>query len=98
MAAPKSLGGLVASVEVETEDWHAALSAVRKHAAGKKDLPLLKAVHVVIKPGENVYVMATDRFTVGLGLVSVWEDHLQTGEIVEVDLSPENVDDLQIFK
>jgi hypothetical protein len=41
MGAPKSLTGLVASIEVETRDWHACLSAVRKHAGPKDDLPLL---------------------------------------------------------
>ena len=46
MPAPKSLAGLVASVEVRTTDLYAALKAVQPHTAPKDDLPLLAAVHV----------------------------------------------------
>jgi len=99
MAPPRtSTAPLLASVEVETKDWHAALSAVRKHVAGKDELALLQAVHVVIHPGANLYVLGTDRFTVGCAVVSAWEDHVGTGESVEIDLSPTDVADLNIFK
>lgn len=98
MGAPKSRTGLLASIEVETADWHAGLSAVRKHAGPKDDLPLLSVVHCKASPDGNLYLMATDRYTVGMAVVSIWEDHLGTGELVEFDLGPEDVADLQIFK
>lgn len=98
MGAPKSLTGLVASVEVETKDWHAGLSAVRKHAGGKDDLPLLSVVHCTAHPDGNLYLAATDRYTVGLAVVSVWEDHVGAGELVEFDLGVDDVKDLGIFR
>ena len=94
MPPPKSRIGLEASIEVQTSDLCAALTAVKPHIGGKNDLPLLQSVHIQIHPDGNVYAMATDRYTLGLAIVSVWEDHLATGEETTVDLSPEDVADL----
>lgn len=92
MGAPKSRTGLLASIEVDTADWYAGLKAVRPHVAKPdQDIPILTGVHVRIDPDGNVYVMATDRYTAGIAIVSIWEDHLKTGEVVEFDLSTEDV-------
>jgi len=92
MGAPKSRTGLLASIEVETADWYAGLKAVRPHAAKPdQEIPILTGVHVRIDPDGNAYLMATDRYTAGIAIVSIWEDHLKTGEVVEFDLSPEDV-------
>jgi len=98
MGAPKSRTGLLASIEVETRDWHAGLSAVRKHTGPKDDVPLLSVVHCKASPDGNLYLMATDRYTVGLSVVSIWADHIDAGELVEFDLAPGDVADLGIFK
>jgi Ftsk gamma domain len=98
MGAPKSLTGLHASIEVETKDWHAGLTAVRKHTGEKDDLPLLSVVHCTASPDGNLYLAATDRYTVALAVVSIWVDHVGSGEVVEFDLGPDDVKDLQIFK
>lgn len=89
-----------ASVEVELLDWHRALNAVKGHAADpKKDVPMLARVHVRIEPDGNAYLMATDRTTVGLAIVTVWEDHVATGELVSFDLTSEDVGKLlAVFK
>jgi len=94
------LTGLDVSIEVRTTDLYAALCAVKAHVGGKEDLPLLQAVHLAVSPADgNVYVMGTDRYTLGLAVVSIWEDHLVTGEEVDVDLSPEDVGDiLHLFR
>ena len=99
MSPPKSRTGLVASIEVQTTDLYSALCAVKPHVGDKEDLALLQAIHLVIHPDGNIYVMATDRYTLGLAVVSVWDDWLKTGEEVAVDLSPEDVGDiLHLFK
>lgn len=76
MAPPKSLTGLQASVEVQTRDLYSALRAVSAHRGPKEDIPLLQAVHLTIHPDGNVYVEATDRYTVGIAVVSIWEAHV----------------------
>lgn len=100
MGAPKSLAGLVASVEVELFDWHRGLTSVTGHTADpKKDVPMLSCVRVRLDPDGNAYLMATDRATVGLSLVSIWENHLPTGEVVEFDLTRDDVGKLlAVFK
>lgn len=89
----------LASIEVRTTDLYAALCAVLPHVGGDDDLPLLQGVHLTAHPDGNVYVMATDRFTAGLAIASIWEDHLQVGEVVDLDLSAGDVRDvLHLFK
>ena len=100
MTAPTLTGPrLVAAIEVQTADLYAALKAVKPHAAGDEDVRVLQQVHLTIHPDENVYVAATDRYTVGLAVVSTWEDHLKTGEEVDLDLPPKDIGDLlSVFK
>jgi hypothetical protein len=90
---------LLASVDVQTADLYAALKAVRAHVGSDDHLPILQGVHLTIHPDQNVYVVATDRYTAGLAVVSVWADHLGTGELVEVDLGKQDVSDvMHLFK
>ena len=90
---------LVASIEVQTADLYAALKAIKPHTAGDEDVRILQQVHLTIHPDENVYVMATDRYTVGLAVVSTWEDLTKTGEQVDLDLPPKDIADLlSVFK
>jgi hypothetical protein len=90
---------LLASVDVRTTDIYAALKAVRAHVGSDDHLPILQGVHLTIHPDQNLYVVATDRYTAGLAVVSVWDDHLETGEIVEVDLPKQDVSDvMHLFK
>lgn len=100
MTAPTLTGPrLVAAIEVQTADLYAALKAIKPHTAGDEDVRILQHVHLTIHPDENVYVMATDRYTVGLAVVSTWEDFLKTGEEIDVDLPPKDVADLlSVFK
>ena len=98
MSRPKSLAGLVASIEVQTLDWHAGLAAIQKHTGKPDELPLLSVVHAQASPDGNLYLTATDRYTAAIAVVSIWENHLPTGEVVEFDLAPDDVQDLRIFK
>lgn len=73
------------SIEVGTADLRAALAAVRVHACTEKDLPDIHRIRLAIG-AENVTVTATDRFTAGLAIVSVWNS---AGELPRtVDLLP----------
>lgn len=100
MGRPRTLTGLAASVEVQVFDWHRGINAVKPHLADpKKDVPMLARVHVRVEPDGNVYLMATDRSTVGLAIVSILEDHLATGELVEFDLDGDDLSKLlAVFK
>lgn len=62
---------ITTSIEVGTADLRAALAAVRVHACTEKDLPDIHRIRLAIGY-ENVTVTATDRFTAGLAIVSVW--------------------------
>ncbi|GAB4582601.1 hypothetical protein [Nocardia sp. IFM 10818] len=79
-----------------TADLFQALTAVRVHAAVDKDLAEYQRVRLVFGP-ENLAVMATDRFTAGLAIVSVWEHSAR--EPLVVELLPDDVAKiLNIFK
>lgn len=93
-APPPTRTGLTASVEVRTADLYATLRSVLPHVSTDDETPVLTNVHLAIEPDGNVYVAGTDRYTVGLGITSVWEDHLRTGETVDVYLSRKDVTDL----
>lgn len=84
-----------AVITVQLGDLRAALTAVRPHIAPDVDgePSALKRCRLTIDP-QNVVVAATDRYSVGMGLVSVWDDPLGHGEIVDVDLSHSDVKDI----
>lgn len=75
------------SFVVDLADLRAALSAVVPHASRDKDDPRLRRVRLT-PFGVNVEVSATDRYTIGLGLVSLWESD---GEADVIDLDPGEV-------
>lgn len=77
------------SIEVGTADLRAALAAVRVHACPDKDLPDLHRIRLAIGR-ENITVTATDRFTAGLAIVSIWNEvfDVRDGAPTTVDLLP----------
>lgn len=90
-------------VLLDTADLRSALSAVVKHVSpSKDDAPALQGVRVLVDPTtQHVYVMATDRYTLALARVSIWEDLAGYGSagVVELDLSVDDVADvLRIFR
>ena len=81
---------------VGTADFRQALTAVRVHACTDKEQPETHRIRLLVHP-QNVAVLATDRFTMGLAVASVWEDH--GIEPCVVDLLPDDVGKiLSIFK
>lgn len=85
------------SVTVGTVDLRAALQAVRVHACTDAELPDLTRVRLAVDP-INVTVTATDRFTLGMAIVSVLEQS-DADDTYEVDLLPDDVTKiLSIFK
>lgn len=90
-------------VLLDTADLRAALTAVVQHISPHKDdHPALLGVRVLIDPTtHHVYLMATDRYTMALARVSIWEDLAGYGPagVVEFDLSKDDVGDvLRIFR
>lgn len=64
---------------VQTDDLRQALQAVAPHAADPRDdVPVLARVRCVATP-ENLFVMATNRYTMGIAAVSVWDHDGMTG-------------------
>jgi hypothetical protein len=90
-------GPVRTEISVSTKDLAAALRSVVVHASPDKELPMLQRVRLHI--GEQVVmVMATNRYTVGIGLVSVW-DNAYDDEGVVLDLPLQTVGEvLHMFK
>lgn len=84
------------SITVGTADLRAGLGSVLVHSGDDEDLPSLTRVRLIVDP-VNLTVVATDRFTLGLAIVSVWEQVEPHIEVV--DLLPGDVSQiLRIFK
>lgn len=79
---------------VGTADLRLALRAVTPHADPDPDFPQLHRVRLDVGP-ENVTVSATNRYTVGHALVSVWEH--EDGELGAFDLSLTNVKEILVL-
>ncbi|WP_280471165.1 DNA translocase FtsK [Nocardia cyriacigeorgica] len=86
---------ITASVTVGTNDFRNALTAVRVHAGTDADVPTVHRVRLAIGR-ENVSVIATDMYTAGLAIASVWESDTNTGDTCTVDVLPGDV--LQILR
>jgi ribosomal protein S25 len=84
--------------KVGTADFRQALTAVRVHASTDTDVPTMHRVRLVIDE-HNVTAMATDRYTAGLAIASVWECSAGDGDWpCTVDLAPSDVANiLRIF-
>ena len=79
---------------VGTADLRLALRSVVPHVDPDPDFPQLHRVRLVVGP-ENVTVSATNRYTVGHALVSMW-DNLD-GELDHFDLSPTDVKEILVL-
>lgn len=76
------------SITVGTEDLRLALRAVAPHADPDPEFPQLHRVRLAVGP-ENLTVSATNRYTIGHAIVSIWEN--QMGDLAAFDLSPSDV-------
>lgn len=82
---------------VETTDLRSALLAVAPHASRIKDDNTLHRIRCELDATEHLTVTATNRYTAGLAVASVWENN--DGEIGAFDLSPTDVSELlALFK
>ncbi|MGW2096074.1 hypothetical protein [Promicromonospora sukumoe] len=84
----------MASILVGTNDLRAALKSVRAHACTEPELPTLCRIRLDVGP-QNITVTATDRFTIGLAIASVFA-HLNVDTREETDLSWLEVIDLAV--
>ncbi|OZD74865.1 hypothetical protein CH273_25585 [Rhodococcus sp. 05-339-2] len=83
-------------ITVGTADLRAALSSVVVHAGNDEHLPTYTRVRLLVDP-VNLWVMATDRFSMGQAIVSIWEQ-VEPGRAT-IDVLPEDVKKiLSIFK
>ncbi|MGI5222206.1 DNA translocase FtsK [Nocardia sp. CA-290969] len=80
-----------ASIQVGTADLRAALVSVRAHAGADAEVPTTHRIRLAVGR-ENVAVIATDTFTAGLALVSVWETDAHNP--ITVDVLPDDVTQL----
>ncbi|WP_063039674.1 DNA translocase FtsK [Nocardia pseudovaccinii] len=84
------------TITVGTADLRQALTAVLPHAGKDKDLPEYSRVRLTVDR-EHVTVSATDRITMALAIVSIWEDAAHEPCVVE--LLPEDAKKLlTVFK
>jgi hypothetical protein len=79
------------SLTVETIDFRQALQAVTPHAGNDPELPVLMRVRLEVGP-QNLTVSATQRYTLGHAIVTVWDNH--DGELATFDLSPTDVKEI----
>lgn len=78
-------------LDVKLQDLRQALQAVAPHAEKDPNLSSIHRVHFSATP-ENLFVTATNRYTVGCAIASVWEHEL-SGSFSDdqFDLTPETV-------
>jgi len=90
------------SFTVQTADLRNALTAVQEHRSQDPEAPaVLHRVRLLIDPTtQNVYVMATDRYSAGLAVVSIWSnDYAGDDEQTPVDLGPHDIEKvLAVFR
>ncbi|MGW6121468.1 DNA translocase FtsK [Nocardia sp. NPDC055165] len=80
------------TIKVGTCDFRQALTSVRVHACADKDISTVHRIRLTIDH-EHVTVIATDMYTAGLAIVSIW-DGPGPDAAVTVDLSPGDVEKL----
>lgn len=78
------------AVTVDLHDLRCALAAVMPHVASMRQAPSLARVRITPQ-AQNLELSATDRFTIGLGLVSIWEHDDTGGDATVVDLYASDV-------
>jgi hypothetical protein len=79
------------SITVGTEDFRLALRSVGPHADPDPDFPQLHRIRMSVGP-ENLGVSATNRYTVGHAIVSIWGN--DDGDMTDFDLSPSDVKEI----
>jgi hypothetical protein len=91
---PKDIGATRTEITVSTDDLRNALRAVVPHVGPAADVEILQRVRLHIRDG-NIMVVATNRYTVGLALVSIWSppEEQPDGEVI-VDVTPRQVTEL----
>jgi hypothetical protein len=81
-------------ITVGTEDLRLALRSVAPHADPDAGFPQLHRVRLEIGT-ENLTVSATNRYTIGHALVSIWDN--ADGEIGAFDLSPTDIKEILVL-
>lgn len=76
---------------VATADLRLALKSVGPHVDPDPDFAQLHRIRIVVGP-ENVTVSATNRYTIGHALVSLWDN--EDGELGLFDLSPQDAKEI----
>lgn len=82
------------SITVGTEDFRLALRAVAPHAGQDPTLPVLQRIRLDIG-GENLAVSATNRYSIGHAIVSIWDN--RQGDLTTLDLSPMDVKEILVL-
>lgn len=90
---------MTTTLVVGTADLRHALTAVRVHASTDREDPQFNRVRLTFD-SENVAVTASDRFTAGLALASIWDGaESDIPDALVVELAPEDVVSiLRIFR
>lgn len=90
---------MTTTLVVGTADLRQALTAVRPHASTDRETPDIARIRLTVDP-QNLTITATDRFTCGLAIVSIWEMAWEAdGETGLVELLLEDVAKLlTVFK
>jgi ribosomal protein S25 len=73
------------AVTVDLRDLRSALAAVMPHVASMRHAPSLARVRITPQ-SQNLELSATDRYTIGLALVSIWEHDDSDGDATVIDL------------
>lgn len=95
--APVDPGVTRTEITVGTSDLRQALRAVVVHAGTDKEVPVLQRVRAVVR-GDVLLVAATNRYTVGLAVVSVWANtYGDDGVIIDLPL-PQVAETLAMFR
>ena len=91
---PTDVGSIRTEITVSTSDLRNALRAVVPHVGPAVDVEILQRVRLHIRDG-NIMVVATNRYTVALALVSIWSPPAEQpeGEVI-VDITPRQVTEL----
>lgn len=79
---------------VGTDDLRRALRAVAPHAETSKEIARTHRIRLEVGV-ENLTVSATNHYTAGLALVSIWDN--ADGELGSVDLSPLDVREILVL-
>lgn len=84
---PPDLGLVRTEVTVSTADLRAALKSVVVHAGQDKEDPVMQRVRATIR-SDNLLVAATNRYTVGVAVVSAWDNtYDDDGVILDLTLA-----------